>query len=96
MGGCHQHYDYITPAMASNANPLPVPPRPQQLYDDLPPPPPVPPLPPNYQPERPPDPYVSPPHLEDPLVAPRPQKITPDLPADVRLWSLRCTRRLTA
>lgn len=69
--------------MASNANPLPVPPRPQQLYDDLPPPPPVPPLPPNYQPERPPDPYVSPPHLEDPLVAPRPQKITPDLPADM-------------
>lgn len=28
--------------------------------------------------------YESPPHLADPLVAPRPQRLTPDAPADVR------------
>jgi hypothetical protein len=45
-------------------------------------PPPVPPLPPairdvEYRP--------SPPHLEEPLLAPRPHKLTPDLPAEVGL-----------
>ncbi|KAF8268916.1 hypothetical protein EI94DRAFT_1771417 [Lactarius quietus] len=37
--------------------------------------PPPPPLPPSYHP--------SPPHLEEPLLAPRPHKLTPDLPAEM-------------
>ena len=76
----------------------PVPPRPLDLYDaprrqdsD---PPPIPPLPAGFTvtPAFPVpaaaaafDPaYASPPHFDDPLVAPRPHKLQPDLPANVR------------
>ena len=60
----------------------PVPPRPLESYEQ---PkdasaPPLPPLPPNFKPEL----ESSPPHFEDTLVAPRPQKLQPDLPANVR------------
>ncbi|KAI1784859.1 HCP-like protein [Ganoderma leucocontextum] len=57
----------------------PVPPRPFDDYDS--PhrqgsaPPAVPPLPPDFYPDQ----YSSGPHFEDPLVAPRPQKLQPDL-----------------
>ena len=44
-----------------------------------PPPPPPPPSQPEYRP--------SPPHLEEPLLAPRPHKLIPDLPAEARLIS---------
>ena len=65
----------------------PVPPRPYSAYGDSDPsrPPPVPPLPPGYIPEIA---YDSPPHFQDPLLAPRPQRFTPDAPADVRVFSL--------
>ncbi|KAH9910439.1 HCP-like protein [Epithele typhae] len=57
----------------------PVPPRPFD-YDHPPPPtaPPVPPLPADFKPGE-----ASPPHYEDPLVAPRPQKLQPDLPNNI-------------
>lgn len=68
----------------------PVPPRPTSSYTNSSsgpaPPPPVPPLPPNFSFNGQ-DPQISLPHFEDPLVAPRPHKITPDLPADVSLCS---------
>ncbi|KAH9833110.1 uncharacterized protein C8Q71DRAFT_774181 [Rhodofomes roseus] len=59
----------------------PVPPRPFSNYDDFhtsqrPSPPPIPPLPPGFDPAQ-----ASGPHFEDPLVAPRPHKLQPDLPA---------------
>jgi hypothetical protein len=72
--------------------PPPVPPRPYQ-YEG--PdgaganggPPPIPPLPPNYRPENGGYGYGGyddvQPHFSDPLVAPRPQKLTPDVPANV-------------
>ena len=46
--------------------------------------PPPPPPPPQSQPEY----HPSPPHLEEPLLAPRPHKLNPDLPAEARLISL--------
>ncbi|KAH9886008.1 hypothetical protein C8Q73DRAFT_740386 [Cubamyces lactineus] len=63
----------------------PVPPRPFDDYDQ--PsrhstdssPPAVPPLPPDFKPDQ----YSSGPHYEDPLVAPRPHKLQPDLPANM-------------
>ncbi|KAI0720841.1 hypothetical protein C8T65DRAFT_633001 [Cerioporus squamosus] len=61
----------------------PVPPRPFDDYDH--PsrqgsqPPAVPPLPPDFTPDQ----YSSSPHYEDPLVAPRPQKLQPDLPKNM-------------
>ncbi|CCL98738.1 uncharacterized protein FIBRA_00743 [Fibroporia radiculosa] len=65
----------------------PVPPRPFNAYDDYldhysrsSPGPPIPPLPPGFTPA---DAAVSPPHFEDPLVAPRPHKLQPDLPANM-------------
>ncbi|KAI0332911.1 hypothetical protein GY45DRAFT_425497 [Cubamyces sp. BRFM 1775] len=64
----------------------PVPPRPFDDYDQPPrrstdsSPPSVPPLPPDFKPDQ----YSSGPHYEDPLVAPRPHKLQPDLPANVR------------
>ncbi|KAI0716270.1 hypothetical protein C8Q76DRAFT_692038 [Earliella scabrosa] len=61
----------------------PVPPRPFDDYDQPPrqasSPPAVPPLPPDYTPDQ----YSSGPHFEDPLVAPRPQKLQPDLPKNM-------------
>lgn len=68
----------------------PVPPRPYSYnssdYPDYPDssnaPPPVPPLPPNYIPDI--D-YTSLPHFQDPLVAPRPQRLNQDVPADVSI-----------
>ncbi|OCH86984.1 hypothetical protein OBBRIDRAFT_760449 [Obba rivulosa] len=71
------------------ANP-PVPPRPFDNYDDYvrrksheSPPPQVPPLPPGFRiVEEDPD-VASPPHFEDPLVAPRPHRLQPDLPANM-------------
>ena len=65
----------------------PVPPRPFDDYDaphrqDSNPPA-VPPLPPDFKPDQ----YSSGPHFEDPLVAPRPQKLQPDLPKNVRIVS---------
>ena len=65
----------------------PVPPRPFDEYDS--PhrqdsaPPSVPPLPPDFKPDQ----YSSGPHFEDPLVAPRPHKLQPDLPKNVRTIS---------
>ncbi|KAI0739282.1 hypothetical protein C8Q80DRAFT_1112956 [Daedaleopsis nitida] len=63
----------------------PVPPRPFDDYDQphrqLSSAPAVPPLPLDYNPDA----YSSPPHYEDPLVAPRPQKLHPDLPKNVRI-----------
>ncbi|KAI5119311.1 hypothetical protein M0805_004555 [Coniferiporia weirii] len=61
----------------------PVPPRPYSVNAndrnrDIPPP--IPPLPPNFRPDA--D-DVQLPHLADPLVAPRPQRLNPDLPADM-------------
>ncbi|TBU41304.1 HCP-like protein [Dichomitus squalens] len=61
----------------------PVPPRPFDDYDaphrqdDAPPA--VPPLPPDFNPDQ----YSSGPHYEDPLVAPRPHKLQPDLPKNM-------------
>ena len=75
----------------------PVPPRPFEYQHDQhgDEPPPVPPLPPNFHPDQDVDyndeyyAYASSgPHFADPLVAPRPQRLTPQLPADVRLPSL--------
>ncbi|KAI0760006.1 hypothetical protein C8Q74DRAFT_1293305 [Fomes fomentarius] len=58
----------------------PVPPRPFEDYDRQPSSPPaVPPLPPDYNPDQ----YSSGPHYEHPLVAPRPQKLQPDLPSNM-------------
>ncbi|TFY58573.1 hypothetical protein EVG20_g8092, partial [Dentipellis fragilis] len=63
-------------------NPPLVPPRPaEQPQHSLPPP--LPPLPPNFSAPRQPDSHFSPPHFEDPLVAPKPHKLNPDLPADM-------------
>ncbi|KAI0759270.1 hypothetical protein BD413DRAFT_675032 [Trametes elegans] len=62
----------------------PVPPRPFDDYDhprldsDKSPPT-VPPLPPDFRPDQ----YPSAPHYEDPLVAPRPHKLQPDLPQNM-------------
>lgn len=63
----------------------PVPPRPFDDYDQ--PrrshegsPPALPPLPPDFHSDQ----YQSGPHYEDPLVAPRPHKLQPDLPQNVR------------
>ncbi|KAI0349606.1 HCP-like protein [Trametes cingulata] len=62
----------------------PVPPRPFDDYDgprrstDSSPPA-VPPLPPDFKPDQ----YSSGPHYEDPLVAPRPHKLQPDLPKNM-------------
>ncbi len=48
--------------------------------------PPVPALPPDLQVQYEQEPYYpSSPHLEEPLLAPRPHKLTPDLPAEVGL-----------
>ncbi|KAI0915854.1 hypothetical protein AcV5_003348 [Taiwanofungus camphoratus] len=66
----------------------PVPPRPFDDYDDYirhsstSPAPAVPPLPPDFDPVQQ-DFAVSAPHFEDPLVAPRPHKLQPDLPANM-------------
>ncbi|KAI0642467.1 hypothetical protein C8Q79DRAFT_917162 [Trametes meyenii] len=62
----------------------PVPPRPFDDYDQPPrssdsSPPAVPPLPPDFKPDQ----YSSGPHFEDPLVAPRPHKLQPDLPKNM-------------
>ncbi|KAH9848310.1 HCP-like protein [Lenzites betulinus] len=62
----------------------PVPPRPFDDYDQPPrpsedAPPAVPPLPPDFVQDQ----YPSAPHYEDPLVAPRPQKLQPDLPQNM-------------
>ena len=68
----------------------PVPPRPAEFYDpqgkaSAPAPPPVPPLPPTFRQDQVQSPsFSSPPHFEDPLVAPRPHKLQPDLSANVR------------
>lgn len=48
-------------------------------------PPPVPPLPPRIRVQDNVEYRPSPPHLEEPLLAPRPHKLTPDLPAEVGL-----------
>lgn len=65
----------------------PVPPRPYDAYDSRPShngdPPPIPPLPPTLRVELESE-YGSGPHYDDPLVAPRPHKLQPDLPAHVR------------
>ncbi|KAI0066916.1 hypothetical protein BV25DRAFT_1820030 [Artomyces pyxidatus] len=77
----------------------PIPPRPVDIhpssYFSAPRPPPVPPLPPNFHPS--PDLELdyraSQPHFEDPLVAPRPHKVNPDLPAEVRpMTPISCSR----
>ncbi|KAI0665457.1 hypothetical protein C8Q78DRAFT_1064822 [Trametes maxima] len=62
----------------------PVPPRPFDDYDQPPrpsdsSPPAIPPLPPDFNPDQ----YSSGPHFEDPLVAPRPHKLQPDLPKNM-------------
>lgn len=67
----------------------PVPPRPVDAYDRRPAreqtgPPPVPPIPPSLRMDLESE-YGSGPHFEDPLVAPRPHKLQPDLPANVRI-----------
>lgn len=70
----------------------PVPPRPYEGYDsqssrsDIPAPPPVPPLPPSLKVQLESE-YGSRPHFEDPMVAPRPHKLQPDLPENVCLLS---------
>ena len=67
----------------------PVPPRPLESYDSQrkpSAPPPVPPLPPTFKQDQE-SVLGSPPHFEDPLVAPRPHKLQPDLPANVRIHS---------
>ncbi|KAL4245194.1 Chitin Synthase Regulator [Abortiporus biennis] len=69
----------------------PVPPRPFDDYDrdkqqqqrQNSGPPPIPPLPPNFKTEPQPPFVASAPHFEDPLVAPRPHKLQPDLPANM-------------
>lgn len=77
--------------------PPPVPPRPYDYYDaprDGDAPPPVPPLPPDFHPEREFDydfSYDAQPHYSDPLVAPKPQRLRPDLPADVSLVGSEAT-----
>ena len=66
----------------------PVPPRPYEFGspdNTSNGPPPIPPLPPNFRPES--D-YDVQPHFADPLVAPRPQKLQPDLPANVSVFVL--------
>lgn len=52
--------------------------------NDIPPPPPLPPVPQSLRAEIESE-YGSPPHFEDPLVAPRPHKLQPDVPANVRI-----------
>ncbi len=67
----------------------------QRPQHDGPPPPPLPPVPPSLRVELESE-YGSQPHFDDPLVAPRPHKLQPDLPANVRPfdlwrgWSTNC------
>ena len=62
----------------------PIPPRPNSSYDGGYParqnsnPPPLPPLPPNFHLQE------SPPHFQDPVLAPRPQRLMQSVQADVR------------
>jgi len=51
----------------------------------------VPPLPPGLRVQSDSEYRPSPPHLEEPLLAPRPHKVTPDLPAEVGPITNRCS-----
>ncbi|THH03459.1 hypothetical protein EW145_g6235 [Phellinidium pouzarii] len=68
--------------MAFNLSAPPVPPRPYSAsaHREGSLPPPIPPLPPDFRPDIG---DVQLPHLVDPLVAPRPQRLNPDLPTDM-------------
>ena len=57
-------------------------------------PPPVPPLPPGIRVQDDVEYRPSPPHLEEPLLAPRPHKLTPDLPAEVGLITSHDTSKV--
>ncbi|TCD63678.1 hypothetical protein EIP91_005122 [Steccherinum ochraceum] len=61
----------------------PVPPRPLESYENSKSnaPPPIPPLPPNFKPDI--DDQELTPHFENPLIAPRPHKLQPDVPANM-------------
>jgi hypothetical protein len=65
----------------------PLPPRPMDgpAPGSSAPPPPIPPLPPNFDPSEDEYAYGSSPHYANPMLAPRPHKVNPDLPADVRV-----------
>ncbi|KAH8073806.1 hypothetical protein BXZ70DRAFT_1081194 [Cristinia sonorae] len=75
-----RYHDDDRPPPTTMATP-PVPPRPVDYSPPPPGPPPVPPLPPNFKPDIDDDRLM--PHFENPLIAPRPHKIQPELSANM-------------